>query len=200
MTEGGPAGLDDSAIDSAVIFRRALEAMAHPGRVVPFARHLNPPAPLYHTTAALCITLCDYDTPLWIEPALRTAQVADYLRFHTGAPIPDDIEGARFIIGSTRSARAWLEAADRGTPEYPDRSATLIIQVDSFVGPGPVALTGPGIDGQRGFRASGIEEEFWRAAAANHAMYPLGADIIFTSPRAVAGLPRSTAIAMAGRN
>jgi alpha-D-ribose 1-methylphosphonate 5-triphosphate synthase subunit PhnH len=198
MIEAGVSGLDDASIDSAVIFRATLDAMARPGRVVALTRLLAPPPPLFHTTAQLCVTLCDYDTPMWIEPRLRAAPVADYVCFQTGAPIRDDVEGARFIICDAQSAAARLAAADQGTPEYPDHSATLIVQVESFRDACAVVLTGPGIAVEQEFAAAGIGEEFWQVAARNHALYPLGADVIFASPSAIAGLPRSIAIAIMG--
>jgi alpha-D-ribose 1-methylphosphonate 5-triphosphate synthase subunit PhnH len=188
------SGLEDVAIDSAIIFRASLDALAHPGRIVAMTRRLDPPAPLYQTTAALGVTLCDFDTPMWIAPELYSPAVADYMRFRTGVPIRNEIAGARFLFCNHLSAVSALMSADRGTAEYPDRSATLIIQVDSFDDPSTVALSGPGIANAQPFAAARIGEEFWRAAAANHVLYPLGADFIFASPDAIAGLPRSAAI------
>jgi alpha-D-ribose 1-methylphosphonate 5-triphosphate synthase subunit PhnH len=42
--------------------------------------------------------------------------------------------------------------------------------------------------------AEGVPLSFWEAMAENHAQFPLGVDVIFVSPDAIAALPRSTAI------
>jgi len=81
-----------------------------------------------------------------------------------------------------------------GDDQFPDRSTTIFIQCTSLEGGLPVILAGPGIPGSRRFAPQGPVPEFWRAAAANHARYPLGVDCLFTAGRRIAGLPRSTRI------
>jgi alpha-D-ribose 1-methylphosphonate 5-triphosphate synthase subunit PhnH len=83
----------------------------------------------------------------------------------------------------------------QGTHAYPDRSATLVIQVPGFV-PGAVTLRGPGIRGSEPFGVAGLDASFWTAMAENHAGFPVGVDVIFAAPGLVAALPRSTEIHM----
>ena len=61
-------GFADPVFDSQATFRAALDALARPGRVAALPPVLTPPAPLNPATAALCLTLADLDTPLWLDP------------------------------------------------------------------------------------------------------------------------------------
>ena len=46
-----------------------------------------PPAPLFAPAAALLLTLCDFETSVWLDPPLARQRRAlrEFLRFHTGA-------------------------------------------------------------------------------------------------------------------
>ena len=154
MTIEAVSGFADQARDSARAFRLMLDAMARPGRILPIDTALDAPASLWVSTATICLTLCDYDTPLWIDGSLRQDHIVDYLRFQTGAAIAADMKQASFLLGTPASASAALAAASRGTAEYPDASATLIIQVPSLAAGDRLILKGPGIDGEGDFRIS----------------------------------------------
>ena len=78
----------DPVRQSQSVFRLAMEAMASPGRIVAVPSGLAPPAPLNGPAAALLLTLCDYETSVWLDEALdETTDVATFLRFHTGASL-----------------------------------------------------------------------------------------------------------------
>jgi alpha-D-ribose 1-methylphosphonate 5-triphosphate synthase subunit PhnH len=194
------SGFADQARDSARAFRLMLDAMAHPGRILPMANELDAPAPLLAPVAALCLTLCDYDTPLWLDEALHEPQVLDYLRFHTGARIEPDRTQASFLICTQASAASGLAAANRGNAEYPDTSATLIIQLSSFSEGDRLILKGPGIDGEGDFTTGGLDQRFWGLMEDNHRSFPLGCDVFFASPDGIAALPRSTHVRREGQD
>jgi alpha-D-ribose 1-methylphosphonate 5-triphosphate synthase subunit PhnH len=80
-----------------------------------------------------------------------------------------------------------------GTPEYPDRSATLVLQVEGFGTGQRLLLSGPGIADMQSFSAQPLPPDFQTRIAANRALFPRGVDIIVVSPHAVAALPRSVA-------
>jgi alpha-D-ribose 1-methylphosphonate 5-triphosphate synthase subunit PhnH len=189
LMKGGAldGGFADPAIGAARVFRAALQAMARPGTVhrVTGAR---PPAPLSPAAGALALTLADHDTGLWLGPSIDTAAVRDWLSFHAGAPFVLPAE-ARFAFG--RWPELALDAFPAGTPEYPDRSATLVVEVDELATDPARAhrLTGPG-----------IEREAWlsvpdpAALVANRARYPLGLDFFLTCGDRLAALPRTVRI------
>jgi len=75
-----------------------------------------------------------------------------------------------------------------GTSEYPDRSTTLIVELESFTAAN-VSLSGPGIKDSTDFALPDST-----ACQGNAAQFPLGVDFFFTSGGQLAALPRSTTI------
>jgi alpha-D-ribose 1-methylphosphonate 5-triphosphate synthase subunit PhnH len=178
-------GFADSARDSARAFRAAMDAMAHPGRIVAITGAAAP-APVSPAAAALLLTLCDPDTPLWLAPSHDQTAVRAWLAFHTGAPLTD-VATCRFAIG-TWDSLGPIAQFPAGTPEYPDRSTTLIVERDGLL-PQGARLTGPGI---RGTAALNLPET--AALQWNRARFPLGIDLFFTAASQIAALPRSTQV------
>lgn len=178
-------GFADTPIDSAHAFRAAMSAMARPGRIEPVAGAL-PPAPMSIAAGCLILTLCDPGTPLHLVGRFDSADIRDWVTFHTSAPF-SDVAGAMFAVGS------WADLAplDRfaiGTPEYPDRSATLIVEMPGLA-PTGATLTGPGIKDSTTF---GLPET--AAFQANAGLFPLGLDFYFTCGGHLAALPRTTKV------
>jgi alpha-D-ribose 1-methylphosphonate 5-triphosphate synthase subunit PhnH len=181
------------------VLRGVMEAMARPGQPRALAALSAPPAPLGPATAALAVTLLDYETPFWLDPRLAAAsEVREWLRFHTGAPLTKDGAKAAFaFIADPVRCPAFAEFS-AGSLEYPDRSTTLVLQVDGFDRGAPLVLAGPGISGMQHFRAAPLPPDFSARLVANHALFPRGVDIILASPNAVAALPRSLRVLEGG--
>ena len=190
MTE---QGFTDAAVEAAHAFRSIMQAMARPGTPVPLAVKLQAPHPLDPASAAVALTLCDFQTPVWLSPMTAADAVAQYLRFHTGAPLVEAPEGAHFAFLSASEESPALSLFAQGTHDYPDRSATLVIQAAAF-NTRDVMLSGPGIKGTSRFGVDGLSQRFWRAMAENHARFPMGVDVIFAAPDRIAALPRSTRV------
>ncbi len=186
----GP-GFADPVLDAQRTFRAVLDAMARPGTVHRLAGAPHGPAPLAAATVAVCLTLVDLDTPVWADAA--AAPALDYLRFHCGCPAAGPDSAAFALIADARALPA-LDMVPVGLPEYPDRSATLIIQVAGLTPGQGRRLTGPGVDGAARLAIAGLDERFWPAWADNLALFPLGFDVIFTSGDQVAALPRTTRV------
>jgi alpha-D-ribose 1-methylphosphonate 5-triphosphate synthase subunit PhnH len=140
---------------------------------------------------AAVLALCDGDTPLWLDPPTRAA--SHFIRFHTGAPIVAAPGEALFLLAEARH-RPALALLQPGTPEYPDRSATLILSVEALREGEGWRLAGPGIAGTRRLSVRGLDERFAAEWRENHGRFPLGVDVVFTARDAVAGLPRSTVL------
>jgi len=176
-------GFAEGPIDSARAFRALLEAMARPGTIHRVSGAM-PPAPLSVAAGVTVLALCDGTTPLHLAGAADTEAVRAWIAFHVGAP-PAPAREAAFALGR------WddLQPVDRfriGQPDYPDRSATLIVETDRLANDGP-ALCGPGI--RSATRLSLPETGAFRA---NRALFPLGFDTILTCGDRLACLPRST--------
>ena len=183
------AGFADPALDAQATFRCLLEAFAHPGQIVMAPERLPaPPAPLLPPAYAAALTLLDFETPLWLDETLATPAVIDSLRLQCGCPIVSQ-EDARFAL--LAGSGAPLAAFDQGTPEYPDRSATLIWQVDQLAGGRGVRLTGPGIPTSTRLHVEGPPADFWALWGMCHRQFPLGVDVVFVTTDRLAALPRS---------
>jgi alpha-D-ribose 1-methylphosphonate 5-triphosphate synthase subunit PhnH len=128
--------------------------------------------------AAIALTLFDHDTPVWLDGRMSTtADVAKWLKFHTSAPVVADSSIASFaLIGDPQS----LPALDRfafGSNEYPDRSTTLILQVESLTDGPVVELQGPGID-VCSAAASLQPRDLFERLAINATLFPCGIDVV----------------------
>ena len=178
-------GFADAPIEGAAAFRAAMSAMARPGRIERVVG-AAPPAPVSVAAGVLLLTLCDADTPLHLVGRIDTDAVRAWVAFHTGAPLVARGEAA-FALGSWE-ALLPLESYRQGQPEYPDRSATLIVEMERLDAAG-ATLEGPGIETQARF-ALPDPAAFRR----NHALFPLGLDFFFTCGDRLAALPRSTRV------
>jgi len=191
MTDIAP-GLVDVAHDSQQLFRAVLEAFSHPGRVVALPRAPAAVAPLSAAATAFVLTLVDRDTPLWLAPDLDTAAVRDFVRFHTGAPVVPHQADALFAL--VTPCVPLLDGFAIGTDSYPDRSATLVVELPALTGGPTRTVRGPGIDGRTTIAVAGLADSFWSEWTANHALFPCGVDVVFTAGADLLALPRSIAL------
>ncbi len=173
------------------VFRTCLDALSRPGLIRDLAGMPAAPAPLLASGAAVLLTLADFETTFWLDDELmQSTGVEEYIRFHTGARRVTSAAEADFVVFSDTSKMARLSAFKSGTREFPDRSATLIVQVDQLLNAGLV-FTGPGIDGQVSFSTHPEIEDFASQLIENRAAFPCGVDLIFVTETQMAALPRS---------
>ncbi|XDA97931.1 phosphonate C-P lyase system protein PhnH [Sulfitobacter sp. LCG007] len=184
-TETLSGGFADPAIQSAQAFRSVMEAMARPGTIRDVGG-AQPPAPLSRAAGAVLLTLCDSETPVHLAGEADCQAVRAWLAFHTGAQVTGPSH-CMFALG-TWDALCPLSSYPVGTPEYPDRSATLIVECPELIAAG-ATLTGPGIRISASLSLPEIA-----AFRSNRRLFPLGLDFIFTSGDRLAALPRSTIV------
>ncbi|SEP94475.1 phosphonate C-P lyase system protein PhnH [Thalassovita taeanensis] len=178
-------GFSDAPVQAARAFRAAMSAMARPG-TIETVTDATPPAPLSVAAGVLALTLLDPETPVYLAGALDCPQVREWITFHTGAPIAGRSTCA-FALGRWADL-VPLPGYRIGTSSYPDRSATLIAEVD-LLEPSGTTLSGPGIMG-----VSVLSLPETETIQANHAQFPLGVDFFLTCGDRLAGLPRSTKV------
>lgn len=175
-------GFDVAPAQSAEAFRAIMEAMARPGTLHDISGAQAPGLSVAGSTVLL--VLSDPDTGVYLAGDLDTPDLRNWIAFHTGAPVVAPNE-ADFALGVWAQLLP-LKTYKNGTAEYPDRSATLIVE-----GPRtePVLLAGPGIKDSAPMTVPAVA-----ALQANAAQFPLGLDFIFTHGAQVAALPRSSQI------
>jgi alpha-D-ribose 1-methylphosphonate 5-triphosphate synthase subunit PhnH len=188
-----PAGFADKVQSAQATFRSVMDAMARPGSVHRIVAVGGTPSPMMRGTAAIALTLFDHDTPVWLDPGMsETSDVTRWLKFHTGAPVvPDSAISSFALIGDGR-ALVSLDRFSFGTNEYPDRSATLILQVKSLTLGERFELEGPGINGTSVLRAAIQPADLFERLAINVALFPRGIDVVLVADDAIVAIPRTT--------
>lgn len=188
-------GFTDPPLQAQAVFRLVLDAMAHPGRIKTLADDApEAPAPLDDAAFALALTVFDFETPVWLDDKLAMPEVVESLRFHCGCPIVQRPEAAAFALIGAGERLGGLSAFNHGTPDYPDRAATLIVQTAGLAEGEGWTLTGPGIESEARLRVLGLADDFAERWSVNHAGFPSGVDLIVTCGRQLACLPRTTAL------
>jgi len=187
-------GLKDPVLGSQAIFRVMLEALSRPGvpAVIPRLGVEGPDA-LPPEVLTILISICDHDTPVWIDDDLRGSSLARWLAFHCSAPVTGDPLQANFAV--QRGSSAPSEMLDRfalGDARYPERSTTVIFTCDDLTTGAPIALMGPGVESRLIIRPAGLPDDFLAMAQANHELFPRGVDILLVAGELMIGLPRST--------
>jgi alpha-D-ribose 1-methylphosphonate 5-triphosphate synthase subunit PhnH len=194
-----PAGFADKVLSAQSTFRSVMGAMARPGSLQQAVAAVGTPGPMMHGTAAIALTLFDHDTPIWLDAEMSgTSEVAKWLKFHSGAPVVDDPAICSFALIGNGAALPDLSNFSFGTNEYPDRSTTLILQVDSLKHGSAYELRGPGIDGTASLRAMIAPADLFDRLALNETMFPRGIDVVLVSGETIVAIPRTTRLAVKG--
>lgn len=189
-------GLADPVFGAQRLFRALMEAMSEPGTIRHIGPEAAPPPPLGAVTGAVALALIDQDTPVWLDlEAGEGAAVAQWLGFHAGARTVRNATDAHFAIAVRPDRMPALENFTQGSQDYPDRSATLILQVDTLTGGTGLDLRGPGIETSAQLAPLPLPRHFIQQWQQNNARFPRGVDVILAGPDAIACLPRTTRIA-----
>lgn len=188
-------GFADPVLDAQDAFRAVMSALANPGTPHALALTAAPPAALPVELGTIALTLCDHDTPVWLDPALASdGTIVDWLRFHAAVPIVGDPAQAAFAFVGEVSMLPPIGIFGLGTDEYPDRSTTIALALLSFTGGRTLTLRGPGIAGARSIAPQGLPDDFLTQWADNRAQFPRGVDLLLVAEGQVLGLPRTTRI------
>jgi alpha-D-ribose 1-methylphosphonate 5-triphosphate synthase subunit PhnH len=194
-----PAGFADKVLSAQSTFRSVMDAMARPGSVQRIVAAAGTPAAMMRGTAAIALTLFDHDTPVWLDPLMsETSDVAKWLKFHTSAPVVGDSSICSFAVIGDAAALPALDRFSFGSNEYPDRSTTLILQVESLTQGPSLELCGPGIDGAAVLQAAIQPPDLFERLAINAALFPRGIDVVLVADDAIVAIPRTTRLVAKG--
>jgi alpha-D-ribose 1-methylphosphonate 5-triphosphate synthase subunit PhnH len=194
-----PAGFADKVLSAQSTFRSVMDAMARPGSVQQAIASVGAPGPMMRGTAAIALTLFDHDTPIWLDSRMsETSEVARWLKFHSAAPVVQDSSIASFALIGDGATLPDLSRFAFGSNEYPDRSTTLILQVESLTQGRAYELRGPGIDGAATLRATIAPMDLFERLAINETLFPRGIDVVLVSGEAIVAIPRTTRLVARG--
>lgn len=191
-------GFTDPVLAAQKTFRALLMAMAHPGEVQTLAiAPLKLPPDLALATGATILTLLDLESSLWLHPTW-SEDVRSWIQFHTGCRFCEQPHQADFaLLGPLDDSLPALDEFALGTPEIPEASTTLLLQL-ADLDPAtaelpPLSLRGPGIQSVRQLSLP-IRSDFWQDWANNQQNYPLGLDLYCLAGDRLLGLPRTTQV------
>ena len=189
-------GFHDGVAGSQEIFRCALQALSMPGKAVEIPAIAQLPNAGHNSSALLLLALLDSETSLWVSSSIAQSDAPTWLRFHTGCRLVDDPAQAQFLWLARGDAWPSLAELEAGSDEYPDHSATCVMELDhsSQESAQHFTLSGPGIKQTLALSAHGLPADFVTQWADNHAAFPRGVDVLLTSPSHVLGLPRTTQV------
>jgi alpha-D-ribose 1-methylphosphonate 5-triphosphate synthase subunit PhnH len=193
-TEALTGGFAEPVYHSQSVFKMMMDGMARPGTIQTVAPQVVPPAPLCVAAGAIALTLCDHETPVWLSAALAKSTVAEWIGFHTGAPITPERADSRFAFIEAGIMLSSLGQFASGTQEYPDRSTTLVLEIAGLEGGQEFALSGPGIRDIQLIAPKGLPDSFLRLWNDNRAQFPRGVDIVLAAGQRFLCLPRTTKI------
>jgi len=197
LAEIAPAFRDPTR-ESQAVFRKVMDAVARPGTIHDLAFAPDAPTGMDRAAGAVALTLFDFETPTWLDPALRGGAAEGWMRFHCGCPLTDDPVKAAFALVTDALAAPALAAFNQGDAKYPDRSTTLVFQLPALEDGPRVTLTGPGIKHEASLALAGLPKGFWEQVQANQAKFQFGVDLIFVAGDRLTALPRSTRVTIKG--
>jgi alpha-D-ribose 1-methylphosphonate 5-triphosphate synthase subunit PhnH len=175
-------------------FLALMWALSYPGREQSIPVRVSGSDPL-SVFVNIGDALLDLETTFFTPDSALESQL-----LHTRARALNPKQAAyHFYLSVSAEDLPRVEAASVGTMLYPDQAATLFVgcQLGNAQDEGPetiLKLTGPGLQGERYVRVSGLPAEFW-ALRQRAVRFPLGWDIFLVDVSGkVIGLPRSTRI------
>lgn len=187
-------GFTDPVFEAQSVFRAVMNGLANPGTHYIADTGADAPEPVGKAAASILLTLCDFETPVWLSPTIASDSVRGWVNFHAGAPLVDEPEQSSFAFVANSAELPALFSFAPGNDEYPDTSTTIILEVGALHGGAPIVLEGPGIQGNRKIAPAGLPNGFIHAWEQNSDLYPCGIDLILTAGMHFLCLPRTTRI------
>lgn len=191
-------GFAEPVRDSQAVFRQLMESVARPGRLADLGFAASAPQGLSRAAGAVALTLFDFETTVWLDPALRGSEAESWLRFHCGCPLTTDPAQAAFALVTETAAAPALAAFHQGDAKYPDRSTTVILQIQALDGGPVVSLSGAGIQTTTEIAPAGLPADFWAQLETNQAQFQFGVDVMLVAGDQLIALPRTTSAQIKG--
>ncbi len=197
------SGFENPVEQSQQCYRYLLEGFSRPGRWASLGA-INTPTSISSSLWTILLTLCDVETPVWLSPAMIAADdperhpLTTAIKFYTASPIVEIASQAQFALLTSADADL-LKGLAIGTPEYPDRSATCLVDLSLGTAANTgamlhLACSGPGFADIRTVSLPGLSSAWLPAMQENRQLFPLGLDFIFCRQEEFLVIPRSTSL------
>lgn len=196
----------DRVHDTGRLFRELLQAFARPGHVRTIAGQagkIAAPNASARMVRALAYTLLDGEVRFSVKLPQADGLAHDIQTYTFARQSEPDQADYIFADGRIADA-AWSETVRTGSLAAPERSGTVVLEVDELTEEIPAAaagdfvllrLTGPGIETEKRIGVGGLAAFWLRMRDRWNAEYPMGADmVLFTGSGQIVGLPRTTRV------
>ena len=182
-------GFDDEVRGTQQTFRAIRDAMEHPGQLVTILENPHAPEVFNPASAATCLTLLGYETPVWTDIELNNPAIS-WLQVGCKSSIVTEPCMAYYAIITKPASIPALDYFRIGPYEYPEKETTLIVQVDDII-PG----TGQDHSNVLVYKTAwleikGITDKFWHQWRQLSRLNPLGINIFFTCDDVLLALPK----------
>lgn len=174
----------NEVFDSQKIFRKILDSMARPGKINNLIDlQISPPQQLNRSSALIGFALLNSDVSFF--SVNNSNEVNEYLKVNTSSIPSTSVEDADFVFISGKSMSEIIGNIKKGELEFPEDSATLIIDVDK-IEKSPIdqscelILKGPGVKSEEILYIKGITDEIFQEIKNANSEYPLGIDVILS--------------------
>ena len=184
-------GFKNKTFESQEAFHLILQATANPGKKVKFMNHNYSQKDLHISSVNIIFTLLDLDTNVFIQSAQENI-ISNFIKLHTGSPITKNKIESDFAI--ITHGDLDFDSFNDGLDQYPDKSTTLIIQIQSMSEGEDFVLSGPGIKISNQITLRGIPHNFKEKINSNSSKFPRGVDIFLTCNDELISLPRTIKI------
>ena len=182
-------GFDDPALASPRTFRAILAAMEHPGQIVTV--HENPDAPdaFNSASAATCLTLLDYETPVWTDVDWMSPAI-NWLQFDCECSVVTEPCMANFAIITKPASMPDLDYFRVDRYEYHKKVTTMIVQADDILPRASNNNSNIYFEKTAQLELKGVPDKFWDRWQDLSGRYPLGIGIFFTCDDVLIALPK----------
>lgn len=195
----------DRVHDAGRLFRELLQAFARPGDVRTIAAQagkIEAPNASVRMVQALAYTLLDGEVLFSVQLPYANGLAHDIQTYTFAGQTEPDQADYIFADGRTDVAM-WSGTIRKGSLVSPERSGTVVLEVDELTEEIPVSgsdlvllrLSGPGIETEKQIGVGGLAAFWLRTRERWNAEYPMGVDmVLFTRSGQIVGLPRTTKV------
>lgn len=173
----------NEVFDSQRHFRAILDCMARPGKINNIADvDLNVPNQINKASALIGFTLLSSESKFFVVE--NNEAINGYLTANTLAH-PSDINFADFVFLNGNINENELELIKTGQLEYPEDSATVVVDLDQVSDQNmpdsiPIVISGPGVVDLKTLFIKGTSKKILLDLIGLNEEFPLGVDIILT--------------------
>ena len=189
----------DEVFDSQAVFRELLHCLSQPGKVgmVPPRAYDSRPSGFCAPALSILKTLCDHRVSFSIGAASARPDWAAYLEMNLSTAF-GGVDTADFVLFDGASYDNDFSRLRRGTPEFPEDSATALLCVGELREANASAtrelrLKGPGVKDVAQLFVSGLDGRYLDERRQANVIYPMGIDLFLVDADGrVAGIPRTS--------